>query len=236
PRYSAESDGGSRVVLPALRAMGLNRLDGLVISHRDTDHSGGAASLLKAVPVGWLLSSLEPGHPLLAQAPRTLPCVAGQQWEWDGVRFDLLHPLAPDVWDGQRKTNDRGCVLRVMAEGWRLLLPADIEALSERELLARDPEGLAADLLVAPHHGSRTSSTAAFLDAVAPRWAIFTVGYRNHFGHPKPDVVARYDERRIASLRTDQTGAVTVAVENRRLSLSTARGRFPHYWEAPSAE
>lgn len=236
PRYSAESDGGSRVVLPALRAMGLNRLDGLIISHRDTDHSGGAASLLKAVPVGWLLSSLEPGHPLLAQAPRTLPCVAGQQWEWDGVRFDLLHPLAPDVWDGQRKTNDRGCVLRVTAEGWRLLLPADIEALSERELLARDPEGLAADLLVAPHHGSRTSSTVAFLDAVAPRWVIFTVGYRNHFGHPKPDVVARYDERRIASLRTDQTGAVTVAVENRRLSLSTARGRFPHYWEAPSAE
>ncbi|MDE1941747.1 MAG: DNA internalization-related competence protein ComEC/Rec2 [Betaproteobacteria bacterium] len=236
PRYSAESDGGSRVLLPALRAMGLNHLDGLVISHRDTDHSGGAASLLKAVPADWLLSSLEPGHPLLAQARRSIPCVAGQQWEWDGVRFDLLHPLAADVWNPLRKTNDRGCVLRITAEGWRMLLPADIEALSERELLERDPNGLAADLLIAPHHGSRTSSTADFLDAVDPRWVIFTVGYRNHFGHPKPEVVARYDDRRIASLRTDQTGAVAIAVENRHLSLTTARGRFPHYWELPPSK
>lgn len=236
PRYSAENDAGSRVLLPALRALGVRRLDGLIVSHRDIDHSGGAASLLKAVPVGWLLSSLEPGHFLHAQVQRSLPCVAGQHWEWDGVRFDLLHPLAQDVWDESRKTNDRGCVLRITAEGRRLLLPADIEAVSERDLLARDREGLAAEVLVAPHHGSRTSSTPDFLDAVAPRWAIFTVGYRNHFGHPKAEVVARYDARQIESLRTDQWGAITVAVENRQIRVTRARAGFPHYWEARSQE
>ncbi len=233
PRYSAESDGGSRVLLPVLRALGVQRLDGLVVSHRDTDHSGGAGSLLKAVPTQWLLSSLEPGHPLHALVPRSVPCAAGQHWEWDGVRFDLLHPLAQDVWDETRKTNDRGCVLRVTAQGRRLLLPADIEAASEQDLLARDREGLAADLLIVPHHGSRTSSSPDFLDAVTPHWAIFTVGYRNHFGHPKPDVMARYTARHIVPLRTDETGAVSVAVEGGQITLATARTRFPHYWQAP---
>ncbi|MDE2258850.1 MAG: DNA internalization-related competence protein ComEC/Rec2 [Betaproteobacteria bacterium] len=231
PRYSAESDGGSRVLLPALRALGVDHLEGLIVSHRDTDHSGGAQSLQKGIPIDWLLSSLEPAHPLVHQMRRSIPCFAGQHWEWDGVRFDILHPLLEQVWDEERKTNDRGCVLRITAQGQRLLLPADIEALSEEELLQRSPEALAAEVLIAPHHGSKTSSTPGFLDAVSPRWAIFTVGYRNHFGHPKPAVVARYQERQIQWLRTDQTGAIALTVEKNRLTVTPARSRFPHYWE-----
>ncbi len=231
PRYSADNDGGSRVLLPALRALGVTRLDGLIVSHSDTDHSGGALSLQQGIPIGWLLSSLEPTHPLVARISPSIPCHAGQTWTWDGVRFDILHPLLEQVWDAQRKTNDRGCVLRISAEGQRLLLPADIEALSEMELLERSPQALAADVLIAPHHGSKTSSTAQFLDAVAPQWAIFTVGYRNHFGHPKPDVVARYEARHIRLLRTDETGAIALFVENNSLTVTSARARFPHYWE-----
>ncbi len=230
PRYSAENDGGSRVLLPALRALGVVRLDGLIVSHSDTDHSGGALSLQQGLPIGWLLSSLEPAHPVAVRAQRAMPCFSGQHWEWDGVRFDILHPLLEQVWDAQRKTNDRGCVLRVTAEGVRLLLPADIEALSELELLERSPQDLAAEVLIAPHHGSRTSSTPQFLDAVSPRWAIFTVGYRNHFGHPKPDVVARYEARQIRLLRTDETGAIALSVEGNALTVASARARFPHYW------
>ncbi len=231
PRYSAESDGGSRVLLPALRALGVDHLDGLIVSHRDTDHSGGAVSLQKGISIGWLLSSLETAHPLVHLMRRSIPCFAGQHWEWDGVSFDILHPLFEQVWDEDRKTNDRGCVLRITAQGQRLLLPADIEALSEEELIERSPEALAAEILIAPHHGSKTSSTPEFLDVVSPCWAIFTVGYRNHFGHPKPQVVARYQERHIELLRTDQTGAIALAVENNRLVVTTARSRFPHYWE-----
>jgi competence protein ComEC len=232
PRYSAESDGGARVLLPALRSMGVSRLDGLVVSHRDADHSGGGESLQKGMTIGWLLSSLEPGHPLRMQARQSIPCFAGQSWLWDSVTFEILHPLLDEVADESRKTNDRGCVLRIVAEGYRLLLPADIEALSEQELLGRSlPGELAADVLVVPHHGSRTSSTAEFLDAVSPRWAIFTVGYRNRFGHPKPDVVQRYAERPIQLLRTDANGAVHVSIEKRALGVSTERARFPHYWE-----
>ena len=215
PRYSADNDGGSRVLLPALRALGVTRLDGLIVSHRDTDHSGGALSLQQGISIGWLLSSLEPTHPLVARMPRAMPCYAGQSWTWDEAR----------------KTNDRGCVLRVSAEGRRLLVPADIEALSEMELLERSPEALAAEVLIAPHHGSKTSSTPGFLDAVAPQWAIFTVGYRNHFGHPKPEVVARYQAREIRLLRTDESGAIALAVEKNTLTVTRARARFPHYWE-----
>ena len=237
PRYSADNDGGSRILLPALRALGVDRLDGLVVSHRDTDHSGGALSLRQGMAIGWLLSSLEPAHPLVARIPQSMPCYAGQAWVWDGVRFDILHPLLEQVWDERRKTNDRGCVLRVSAEGQRLLLPADIEALSETELLERSPQALAAEVLIAPHHGSKTSSTPQFLDAVSPQWAIFTVGYRNHFGHPKPEVVARYQERNIRLLRTDEAGAIALSVEKNALTVTGVRARFPHYWEdAPNAQ
>jgi competence protein ComEC len=209
PQYARESDAGQRVVLPLLRARGEARIDRLVLSHRDADHVGGAAALLKAMPVLDLMSSLEPDHPLLRLAPQATRCEAGQAWAWDGVRFEVLRPLADD-YARALKSNAMSCVLRVVgagAEARGLLLTGDIERDQEAALLAALPESLRSDVLIAPHHGSKTSSSAAFLDAVAPRMAVFQAGYRNRFGHPAAEVMQRYRERGIATAITPACGA-----------------------------
>ncbi len=207
PQYSAESDAGQRVLLPLLRARGETRIDRLVLSHRDLDHVGGARALLTALPVDDLMSSLEPEHPLLALAPQRTRCEAGQAWSWDGVRFDVLHPL-PEDYAAARKSNAMSCVVRVSdADGASVLLSGDIERAQEAALVARHGDALQSDVLIAPHHGSRTSSTAAFLDAVAPHTAVFQAAYRSRFGHPAPDVLQRYRERGIAIVASASCGA-----------------------------
>jgi competence protein ComEC len=207
PQYSRESDAGQRVLLPLLRSRGEERIDRLVLSHRDLDHVGGARALLAALPVDDLLSSLEPGHPLLALAAgRTTRCEVGQAWDWDGVHFELLRPLADD-YARTLKSNAMSCVLRVGTGQRSVLLTGDIERDQEAQLVANFGERLQSDVLIAPHHGSRTSSTAAFLDAVRPRTAIFQAGYRNRFGHPAPDVLERYRERGIRIVASPNCGA-----------------------------
>ncbi|MCX7172179.1 MAG: DNA internalization-related competence protein ComEC/Rec2, partial [Proteobacteria bacterium] len=192
PIYSIEANSGNRVVVPYLRARGVTTLDGLIVTHQDTDHSGGAEAVLDAVPVGWLMSSLAFEHSFSAFPVRALSCSAGQAWEWDGVRFEVLHPLAQQYAAPTRKTNDMSCVIKVSNAYGQVLLTSDIEAWSEQALLARDAQRLRADVLLVPHHGSRTSSTPEFIAAVGARDVIFPAGYRNHFGHPRPDVVERY--------------------------------------------
>ena len=156
--------------------------------------------------------------------------MAGQGWEWDGVRFTMLHPEALADGARPRKTNDAACVLRVEAAGRRLLLTSDIEAVSEAGLLARNAAGLASDVLVVPHHGSRTSSTPAFIDATRPRWVIFPVGYRNRFRHPNAEVWARWSASGAGILRTDASGAVIVNLDHAALRVDTARDLAPRYW------
>ena len=207
PRYSPESEAGSRVLLPLLRARGEPRIDLLMLSHRDTDHVGGAAALLAGVPVTALSSSLADGHPLLGQGVPHRRCAAGQSWSWDGVRFDLLHPLAGEALAAARP-NALSCVLRVQAaDGRSLLLTGDIEAAQEAALLERDAAALRSQVLVVPHHGSRSSSTEAFVAAVAPGTAVVQAGYRNRFGHPAPEVEARYRARGVQWRRSDVCGA-----------------------------
>ena len=209
PQYSRESDAGQRVLLPLLRARGEMRLDRLVLSHRDLDHVGGASALLKSMPVDDLLSSLEDGHPILALARHATRCAAGQSWMWDGVRFDVLRPDPAD-YERNLKSNAMSCVLRVSTQGApsrSVLLTGDIEREQEAVLVAALPQALRSDVLVVPHHGSKTSSTAAFLDAVRPRVAIFQAGYRNRFGHPAGEVVARYAERGIDVRASPDCGA-----------------------------
>jgi competence protein ComEC len=208
-QYSADSDAGTRVLVPLLRAIGVTRLDLLMLSHRDSDHVGGAAAVLSAVPVVALSSSLEPTHALLAGPRPHTRCEAGQTWRWDGVEFRVLHPRADDyAGAATKKPNTMSCVLAVTdAQGRRALLTGDLEAEQEARLVRDAPAMLRADVLLVPHHGSRTSSTPDFVDAVAPRVALVQAGYRNRFGHPAPEIVARYAERGIVLHETVHCGA-----------------------------
>ena len=206
PRYSVDSDAGHRVLLPLMQALDI-RLDRLVVSHRDSDHAGGAASVLAMHTEADFYSSIEPAHPLqrLRAAQR---CEAGQHWVWDGVEFTVLHPQAAD-YDGAPKTNALSCVLRISDGRQTALLVGDIEQAQEARLAAQQPQNLRAQLLLVPHHGSKTSSSAAFLDAVQPQWALAQTGYRNRFGHPAAAVLQRYAERQIRVLDSPHCGAMT---------------------------
>jgi len=212
PRYNDDADAGGRIVAPFLRAAGIRRLSGLIVTHQDSDHSGGALTLLQTVPVDWLASSLPDDHPILARRAAdggtALRCAAPQRWTWDGVDFTLLHPTAAHYEMSRLKPNDLSCIVRIESSYGSVLLTGDLEARGELELVARDASSLQADVLVVPHHGSRTSSTPAFIAAVAPAIAVYTPGYRNRFGHPRPDVVARYDAAGALGYRTDYDGAL----------------------------
>ena len=206
PAYSRETDAGQRVLVPLLRALD-ERVDLVMLSHRDTDHTGGAAAVLRMQPQAQLLSSLEATHPLQALRP-SRRCIAGQSWDWDGVRFEILQPMAAD-YDAPSRPNALSCVLRIASvQGVRALLVGDIEKPQEARLVAQSAP-LDADFLLVPHHGSRTSSTDAFLDAVHPRLAMAQAGYRNRFGHPAPDVARRYADHGIALWVSPACGALT---------------------------
>lgn len=206
PQYSRDSDAGQRVLVPLLRARGDWPLDLLVLSHRDTDHVGGAKTLLQAGAAGRLSGSLEDTHPLRALAASSQRCEAGQAWHWDGVRFEVLHPPASAYGSGL-KSNGMSCVLRVSGPQGSVLLAGDIERAQEAVLVAGDAAALRSDVLIVPHHGSKTSSSAGFLDAVRPRIAVVQAGYRNRFGHPAPEVLARYRERGIVVVDSPSCGA-----------------------------
>lgn len=208
PQYGPGVDAGQRVLVPLLHARGEARVDLLMLSHRDTDHVGGAASLVQAVPVSELRSSLEDTHPLLALPPPHGRCAAGQAWTWDGVRFEVLHPRA-EAYDAHLKSNAMSCVLRVSGAGGSALLTGDVEREGEAWMGQTNPGALVSDVLIVPHHGSKTSSTPGFIDAVHPRIAVFQAGYLNHFGHPAPVVLARYEERGIEVVDSPSCGAWT---------------------------
>lgn len=232
PRQSETSDAGARLVVPVLRALGIRALDALIVSHEDLDHSGGALSLLAVVPALRLWSSLPIEHPIAQRAASqgtVWRCEPGQSWTWDGVRFTMLHPPLA-LYVEEVKTNDRSCVLRIDAAGRAALITGDIEARSEALLLRERPQALAADVLVVPHHGSRTSSTAGFIAAVGPRIAIVTAGYRNRFGHPRADVVARYAIAGASVMRTDRDGAITVTLDAAQPRAQGARETRMRYW------
>ncbi|HEX7864607.1 MAG TPA: DNA internalization-related competence protein ComEC/Rec2 [Variovorax sp.] len=227
PRYSLESDAGHRVLVPLLRAYG-ERLDTLVVSHRDSDHIGGAPAVLAMQPGAALLSSVEATHPLQAmRAARR--CEAGQAWIWDGVRFEVLHPFESD-YRSFTKPNAVSCVLRIGNGRASALLAGDIERLQETALIMRTPQLLRADVLLAPHHGSKTSSGAAFLDAVEPRIALVQAGYRNRFGHPAPEVVARYVDRGVRLIENTRCGAAHWR-SVRPGEVACERERHARYWQ-----
>ena len=238
PRFSRESDAGHRVLVPLLRALG-ERLDLLMLSHRDSDHTGGAAAVLAQQPQAALTGSIEAEHELQALRPAT-PCVAGQRWDWDGVAFEVLYPAAGQGTTAAAgkasapavRTNAASCVLRIATLGAApavALLVGDIEQAQEQALVARAAP-LAADVLLVPHHGSKTSSSAPFLDAVQPRTALVQAGYRNRFGHPAPEVLGRYQERDIRVVESARCGAATWrSVQPLQVRCERDAGR--RYWQ-----
>lgn len=230
PDFSGESDSGNRILLPALRAQGIAELDALILTHDDIDHTGGARSVLEGMPIREAYSSLPPDHPLRVALPQTRHCMDGQQWEWDGVRFDILHPtLESYAWDDLRD-NDRGCVLRIQTGAYSVLLAADIEQRSERRLLSVHPSELPATVLVVPHHGSQTSSGIPFVETVHPQEAIFTVGYRNRFNHPKEEIVERYRTGGSRIWRSDREGALQISMSKNGVAIAPYRNTHARYW------
>jgi competence protein ComEC len=236
PRFSRESDAGHRVLVPLLRALG-ERLDMLMLSHRDTDHTGGAPAILAMQPQASLLSSIEDGHELQSLRKSTR-CVAGQRWEWDGVTFEVLHPLAAD-YEVANKSNAMSCVLRISNGSQTALLAGDLESPQELRLVESsevERARLKADFLLVPHHGSKTSSSAQFLDAVQPKLALAQAGYRNRFGHPVELVAARYDARGIRLIRSPLCGAATWQ-SLKPADISCQRQDGQRYWRhAPTLE
>jgi competence protein ComEC len=228
PTWSGEADSGERIVVPFLRGEGLSTLDALVISHADDDHAGGAISVAAMRRPRWLLSSIPTEDALHGLVSRSTPCAAGQSWAWDGVHFRVLHPAA-----GARaaKPNDASCVLRISTAAGAVLLTGDIEARSEEAILAREAQ-VDADVLLVPHHGSRSSSTPDFLAAVAPRVALLPVGHRNRFHHPHPAVMARYAARGIEVWRTDRDGALRTVLPAESAAALTVQPleREVRYW------
>ena len=202
PRFGPDSDAGDRVVLPLLRSLG-ESLDAVVVSHRDSDHAGGADAVRSAHPQARWLSSFS--------ADAAQRCVAGQQWEWDGVQFEVLRPLPEDYGpegQGLLSTNAMSCVLRVAGAQHSAWLGGDIDAAREVQLALARP-GDRATVLLAPHHGSLTSSSPVLLNTLQPRWVLVQSGYRNRFGHPAPAVLDRYRQRGMRWVNSPDCGAAT---------------------------
>lgn len=215
PQYGRDSDAGQRILGPYFRARGIDRLERLVLSHRDADHSGGAPGLWRSVRIAALDTSIQDPEPLLhaarLQGIVSQPCLRGDAWQWAGVRFEWLHPGGTRSPSKRSPSNANSCVLRVSSPAGSALLTGDIEVAQEHELIEQlTADLLRADTLIAPHHGSRTSSSAPFIEAVAPRQVIFQLGYRNRYRHPHPAVWQRYLDSGAHLLRSDWHGAVEI--------------------------
>ncbi|MFL6593331.1 MAG: DNA internalization-related competence protein ComEC/Rec2 [Luteimonas sp.] len=216
-------DAGDRVVVPALHAMGVRRLDMAVVSHGDNDHAGGFPAVARAFPPALALTP--DGAPLL---PHGRACLAGMHWRWDGVNFRFLHPPRYFPYLG----NDAGCVLRIAGAHGTLLLTADIDAVVERDLLRRDPASLRADVVVVAHHGSNGSSDASFIAATGAREALISAGYGNRFHHPRPEAVQRWRDAGARVRVTMATGALHVRLGPDAIQVEERRRSVPRLWDA----
>jgi competence protein ComEC len=240
PKFSDKFDTGKAVVIPFLRAQGRLQIDKLLISHGDNDHIGGTQSILETLSVDEVLTSATQDIKKILEVSeiknefpkheiRVISCQTGQYWHWDGVTFQILHPAA-NYFTTHR--NDKSCVLKISTKQHSILLTGDIEKDVEYRLIRQFPKNaLQADILIAPHHGSGTSSTEDFLNAVQPKIALFSAGYRNRFQLPKTEVVQRYHRRQIQTWNTAQTGAISFRLSADGISKPRlAREAMRRYW------
>ena len=225
------SDSAVRVLLPSLRALGVKQLDWLIVSHGDLDHAGGLKSILKGMPVRRLLSSagvekfLSDQRFKPDQYPANEHCEAGLRWELDGVVFQMLNSDDSNL---KSSSNARSCILKVEGAHHRALLPGDIGTNEEARLIAS--HDISSDVVLMPHHGSRTSSSISFVALSGARHAVAQVGYLNRFKHPDPLVVDRWKQAKSQIWRTDQHGALVFESTQRGLSASAWRSQMKRYW------
>jgi competence protein ComEC len=220
-KFSAESDMGQSALLPFLRLQGADRVDKLIISHGDNDHIGGAASLMRGIPTEQVLTSVP--QQLSEYSPGM--CATGQSWIWDKVRFTVLSPQHAFV-----SENENSCVLKIQSEQGAVLLTGDIEALAESWLIETYGKNLNANVLIAPHHGSKTSSTIGFLQAVKPEYVLIPAGYRNQFDHPHHDVLQRYQQIKAKWFNSADSGAITINVRGGSWIVQSLRDTESRYW------
>ena len=224
PAYRTGFDTGEAIVVPYLRHVGRPRVDRLLISHADLDHRGGAAAIVRELEVvRW------------QGAGGDSPCVAGQQWRWNGVDFRVLYPTRAER-AAAADTNGRSCVLRIASPGGRVLLTGDLDAAGEARLIARNAEALAGEVLVVGHHGSDSSSSSAFLEAVRPRFALISAGWRNRWGFPTEGVRERLSAVGAQRIGTATGGALRVAVPGsaeRAIRVTRWRDQHPRLWQVP---
>ncbi len=214
-----KDNAGQRIILPFLRGRGIDRIDRMVISHSDSDHIGGAATLLNDITFDLMMGSLPSTNPLLANLQErkvpSIPCRFGQKWIWNGVEFHIWHPHEYTIFEDQhpRKPNEVSCVLEVRNQATSFWLTGDVEKQGEAEITDRLDQAALKRLqdkrliFMAPHHGSKTSSSAELLTRLIPDEAFAQNGYRNRYGHPHPTVTARYQAMNIPFYQTPETGA-----------------------------
>jgi competence protein ComEC len=225
PRFSSNFDAGSAVVVPYLQGAGINSVDCIILSNGDMDHRGGLESVLARVRTESLLSG-EPDKLTVAQ--RVEYCGEVESWRWDGIDFEIIHPGPERRWRG----NNVSCTLRISNAAGSILIPGDIEKGAERYLVARRSELLDSDVVVAPHHGSNTSSSSLFVAAVTPRYVLVSTGYRNRYGFPKEQVVQRWEGVGAEVVTTAENGALEIRLERDGILSGPRRFRLLHrrYW------
>ena len=221
-KYAEQADMGESVVLPYLQYQGISQIDTLLISHGDIDHSGGAESLLADMPVIKIYSSVA----AWAERPSGNYCRTGQRWQWDGVDFSML---SPDE-DGFNSENDNSCVLRISNRQHSFLLTGDIQQTAESHLVERYGNDLASEVLVAPHHGSKTSSSQGFIEQVRPERVLIPAGYRNRFGFPHLSVMQRYEKLQANIFSSANNGAISLKTDGAEMTQTLARQQQRKYW------
>lgn len=236
-RFSERFDIGSSVIIPFLRSQGLNTIDRLVISHGDADHIGGAQAIISAYPDVLVLG--QDIERLKTDSKQV--CQAGQHWQWDGVDFTFLSPLATNeaaetvkhevISDATPKRNNRSCVLKIASQAGSILFTGDIEKTIEQQLLIHSLVQLESTVLIVPHHGSKSSSSQAFIDAVDPAAAIISTGYHNRYRLPNSQVISRYKISDVSIYRTDIDGAVDIQfLHHQTPTIDTYRSKAKKYW------
>jgi len=224
PKFSDSFNTGTAIVQPFLHYQGIKRINTLIVSHGDNDHIGGARPLIKVIPVDQILSSVP------NRLPNAQHCYSGQSWQWDDVDFKLFNPDKQDV----GSENNLSCVLKISNTIGSVLLTGDIEQATEKRLIQRYGEKLQSTLLVAPHHGSKTSSSINFIQTVKPKIVLFPVGYHNRYHFPNKDIVARYAHNGISSLASDEQGAISVKFSHNLVSKPIAwRQKYKRIWTTP---